>query len=71
MARLRAVRVKTEDGRIADALDIRRPFTLEMEYEVLQPGNVLSPNYNLSSESGELIFITQDLDPQWEAASSL
>ncbi|MEP6960149.1 MAG: hypothetical protein ABI980_15590, partial [Nitrospirota bacterium] len=65
VARLRAVRVKTEDGRVSDALDIRHPFILEMEYEVLQPGYILSPNYNLVSESGELIFVTQDLDPQW------
>ena len=65
VARLRAVRVKTEDGRISDVLDIRRPFILEMDYEVLKSGYVLSPHYNLVSESGELIFITQDLDPQW------
>lgn len=65
VARLCAARVKAEDGRIADALDIRRPFTLEMEYEVLKPGYVLSPHFHLVNEVGELIFITQDLDPQW------
>ena len=65
VARLRAVRVKTEDGRISDALDIRHTFILEMDYEVLQPGHVLWPNFNLVSESGELIFVTQDLDPEW------
>jgi lipopolysaccharide transport system ATP-binding protein len=66
VARLRAVRVKTEDGRIADVLDIRRPFIIEMDYEVLQSGYVLWPNYNLLSESGEVIFITKDLNPQWK-----
>lgn len=65
VARLCAVRVKAEDGRITDALDIRRPFTLEMEYEVLKPGYVLSPHFHLVNDVGELIFITQDLDPQW------
>lgn len=66
VARLRAVRVKTEDGRISDALDIRRPFILEMDYEVLKSGYVLYPNYNLVSDSGELIFVTKDLDPAWK-----
>ena len=65
VARLRAARVKAEDGRVADAIDIRRPFTLEMEYEVLKPGYVLSPHFHIVNEAGELIFITQDLDPQW------
>ena len=65
VARLRAARVKAEDGQVADALDIRRPFTLEMEYEVLRPGHVLSPHFHLVNEVGDLIFITQDLDPQW------
>ena len=65
VARLRAARVKAEDGQVADALDIRRSFTLEMEYEVLRPGYVLSPHFHLVNEVGELIFITQDLDPQW------
>jgi lipopolysaccharide transport system ATP-binding protein len=65
VARLCAARVKVEDGQIADALDIRRPFTLEMEYEVLKPGYVLSPHFHLVNDVGELIFITQDLDPQW------
>jgi len=65
VARLRAVRVKTEDGRISDSLDVRRPFSLEMEYEVLKPGYVLSPHYHLVDEAGTLIFVTQDLDPRW------
>ncbi len=65
VVRLSAARVKAEDGRISDALDIRRPFTLEMEYEVLKPGYVLSPHFHLVNEVGDLIFITQDLDPQW------
>ena len=66
VARLRAARVKAEDGRVSDVLDIRRPFTIEMEYEVLTPGYVLAPHFHLVDEEGTLIFITQDLDPQWK-----
>ena len=38
VARLRAVRVRTEDGSIADTVDIRQPLRVEMEYEVLIKG---------------------------------
>jgi len=65
VARLSAVRVMGGDGRTTDAVDIRRPFKIEMEYEVLKSGYVLSPHYHLVNDAGELIFITQDLDPQW------
>jgi len=65
VARLRAARVKAEDGKVAEVLDIRRPFTIEMEYEVLTPGYVLAPHFHLVDDEGTLIFITLDLDPEW------
>jgi lipopolysaccharide transport system ATP-binding protein len=63
--RLHAVRVRTEDGRITDTVDIRRPVGIEMEYEVLQPGRILIPNFNLHNEEGVRIFTTHDQDPTW------
>ena len=65
VARLRAVYVRTEDGQITDAVDIRRPVALEMEYEVLRPGYVLSGSFGLSNEEGVLVFRTADHDPAW------
>ena len=65
VARLRAVRVCAEDGRIADSLDIRKPVMIEMEYEVLKSGFMLLPNFYLSNEQGVCVFGTQDLDPKW------
>jgi len=65
VARLRAVRVRTEDGRIADAVDIRRPVAIEMEYDVLLPGYVLSPYYEFYNEEGVPVFSAADLDPAW------
>lgn len=65
VVRLRAVRVKAEDGRIAEAVDIRRPIRIEMDYDVLVPGFKLLPHLHLLNEAGEIIFITQDLDPTW------
>jgi lipopolysaccharide transport system ATP-binding protein len=63
--RLRAVRVRTEEGRIRDAVDIRRPVAIEMEYEVLESGYTLLPSYDVFNEEGTLMFITVDLDPAW------
>jgi lipopolysaccharide transport system ATP-binding protein len=65
VARLRAVRVRTQDGQITDAVDIRQPVGIEMEYEVLKPGSVLLPHYNLYDEQGVLAFQTLDQDAAW------
>jgi lipopolysaccharide transport system ATP-binding protein len=65
VARLRGVRVRTEEGATADVVDIRRPVGLEMVFDVLQPGHVLVPAYSLSTEAGIMAFSTFDLDPEW------
>ena len=69
IARLRAVRVRTEDGRVTDAVDIRRPVAIEMEFEVLQSGHRLAPNFHVFNESGVNVFITKDLDQEWQDRS--
>lgn len=66
IARLRAVRVRTEDG-VSDAIDIRRPVGIEMEYEVLKPGHVLVPNYHFHNEEGVYMFVANDCDPLWRS----
>jgi lipopolysaccharide transport system ATP-binding protein len=65
VTRLRAVYVRSEDGHITEAIDIRRPVRVEMEYEVLKPGYVLLPYYDFHNESGLCLFGTCDLDPAW------
>jgi lipopolysaccharide transport system ATP-binding protein len=63
--RLLAVRVRTEDGKTAEIIDIRRPVLIEMEYAVLRSGDLLLPHYDLYNEEGILIFGTVDVDPGW------
>jgi len=53
VARLRAVRVRSEDGQITEAIDIRQPVSVEMEYEVLKPGYVLLPNLQFRNIGGD------------------
>lgn len=66
VARLRAVRVRTEDGRVTDAVDIRRSIGLEIEFEVLQSGHKLTPNFHVFNEKGVNVFVTKDLDKEWQ-----
>jgi len=60
IARLRAVRVLTRDGVISEAMDIRRPVGIEMEFEVLQEGHILVPNYHFFNEEGICVFVASD-----------
>ena len=65
IARLRAVRVITKDGRIADRVDIRNEVGIQMEYDVIKSGYVLMPHYYFYNEEGVNIFGTLDQDPAW------
>jgi lipopolysaccharide transport system ATP-binding protein len=66
IVRLCAVRVRTDDGRVTDAIDIRFPVGIEMEFEVLKPGHVLLPNIHVTNEEGLLVFIAGENDPMWQ-----
>jgi lipopolysaccharide transport system ATP-binding protein len=65
VARLRAVRVRTEDGQTVEVADIRRPVLVDIEYDVLRPGYVLQPYFQLYNAAGIYIFSVADLDPVW------
>jgi lipopolysaccharide transport system ATP-binding protein len=65
VVRLRAVRVRTETGQLADSFDIRRSIGIEMEYEVVEAGYVFHPHFGLTNEEGTLLFVAQDVDPEW------
>jgi lipopolysaccharide transport system ATP-binding protein len=65
IVRLCAVRVCNEDHIVSDALDIRKPIAVEMEYEVLQSGYVLTPNYHFYNEDGVYSFVARETDPAW------
>jgi lipopolysaccharide transport system ATP-binding protein len=65
IVRLRAVRVRADNGQVSDAIDIRRPFEIEMDYQVLKSGYVLIPEFGLDNQDGVRVFITMDCDPDW------
>jgi lipopolysaccharide transport system ATP-binding protein len=65
VARLRSVRVVSEDGATIEAADIRRPVGIEVEFDVLESGHVLLPNLHFFNEEGVYVFVSADLDPDW------
>lgn len=66
IVRLCAVRIRTEDGQAPDAVDIRRPIGIEMEFEVLKAGWVLVPNFHVVNDEGTYVFVTIDQDADWQ-----
>ncbi len=66
IVRLRAVRVRSELGEISEAMDIRLPVRVEMEFDVLRDGHELVPNFHFFNEEGVCVFIAGDHDPEWQ-----
>jgi lipopolysaccharide transport system ATP-binding protein len=68
VARLRAVRVCSKDGSIAETVDIREPIKVEMEYDVLKDGYSLLPHFRFVDEDDIAVFTTLDNDPSWQGS---
>jgi lipopolysaccharide transport system ATP-binding protein len=66
VARLRAARVKTEDGQISDSIKIWESIGIEIEYDVLQSGHILMPHFFVNNSEGTLVFVALDQDPTWQ-----
>lgn len=62
--RLNAVKIRT-DERIAESIDIRQPFTIEITFDVFEPGAILLPNFGLYNEEGICVFAAVDTDMEW------
>ncbi|MDQ4075592.1 MAG: polysaccharide ABC transporter ATP-binding protein [Chloroflexota bacterium] len=65
IVRLLGLRVRDKDGKVTEAMDIRRPIGIEMEYEVLKPGYTLFPHFSVTNQDGTLLFVALDQDPAW------
>ena len=65
IVRLWAVRVRTEDGRCTDNIDIRKPVGIEMEYEVLKPGFKLRSSIGVHNDEGVHAFEAIESDSEW------
>ena len=64
-ARLRRVRVVSRERQTTESVDIRYSVGVELTYEVLQPGLVLTPKIELLNEDGTHLFATYDVASDW------
>jgi lipopolysaccharide transport system ATP-binding protein len=60
--RLQAVRIRDHNGRVAASLDVRFPFTIELEYQVLRHAVGLRVGLRLLSHDGTVVLTSTDLD---------
>jgi lipopolysaccharide transport system ATP-binding protein len=65
VARLRRVRVRTNDGVTTAVVDIRQPFGIEITYDVLAEGHALVPVLEFYNEEGTELFSTHDTSSNW------
>jgi len=65
VVRLRRVRVCDERGVTVASSDIRRPVFIEVTYDVLEAGHVLTPAVQLFNEEGIKVFSTHDTGEEW------
>jgi lipopolysaccharide transport system ATP-binding protein len=60
-----AVRIRSETGDTIHSVDIRRPFGIEVKWEVVQDGLVMEPHVGILNQENQLVFVSIDLDPNW------
>lgn len=66
MAKLTRIKVSGDTGaNDGTAFDIRRPLFLEMTYEILTGGAILSPAFHIYNDEGVCLFGTNDVTPEW------
>ncbi|HYP01118.1 MAG TPA: hypothetical protein VER76_13080, partial [Pyrinomonadaceae bacterium] len=63
--RLARVRVLNERSESATVFDIRRPVCVEITYDVLEGGHVLTPHVELHNEEGVHAFSSHDTSEEW------
>jgi lipopolysaccharide transport system ATP-binding protein len=65
IARLRAIRVLTDEGELAETIEVTKSIHVEMDYEVLLPDYVLLPHFHFHNQEGVHLFPTLEKDSEW------
>jgi len=63
IVRLCAARVITEAGKVSPEMDVRFKIGVEIEYEILEAGHSVVPNYHFYGADGTHLFMA--LDDKW------
>jgi lipopolysaccharide transport system ATP-binding protein len=62
VARLHAVRIRDDNGRVAPTVDIRRPFDIEVDYWAMRPGARATVSIHVVNEEGVTLFVSNDFN---------
>ncbi len=65
--RLRKVQVVSDSGAPLASVDASQPLGIQITYDVLEHGHVLSPYFTVASDAGVNLFSTADSSPQADA----
>jgi len=65
--RLRSVKVLSEEGTPTGTVDIGHAMGIQITFDVLEPGHILSPYITMVSDSGLDLFSSADSNKQFEA----
>jgi lipopolysaccharide transport system ATP-binding protein len=63
--RMLAVSVRDEQGAVVDSVSITTSVALEIEYQVLEGGRRLVPNFHVLNQEGAYVFVTSEVDSPW------
>jgi homopolymeric O-antigen transport system ATP-binding protein len=65
VVRVCGIRVRSEEGKLVESVDIRHSVGIELEYEILEAGHIFHPHFGVVNEDGITLFVAQDVDPLW------
>jgi lipopolysaccharide transport system ATP-binding protein len=67
---LRAVRIRNFDGEVSSKLDMRLPFCVEIEYEVLSALSNVRIGFRIVTPDGTVVFTSSDINNNvWEGGA--
>ncbi len=64
--RLKKVRIIDENGEPKSTFDIRHRIGIEATYEVLRPGQIMLPSYQVHNQGRVHVFTIQDVSDEWK-----
>jgi lipopolysaccharide transport system ATP-binding protein len=65
--RLRSIKIVTKEGGELKQVDSAKPFGVQITFDVLEPGHILSPYFTVVSETGMDLFSTKDAEEAHES----
>lgn len=67
--RLKSVRVVNKTGETVGSVEMHESVGIEIEYEVLEAGHILIPNFHFFNQERLLLFAVQDVGGKWRGAA--